>query len=669
MTSNSIRSNHVQIVARAIALLIGGFAAVATGLADELRIANWNVTNYDSGRITEFETAIYASFAGRSLAPDILIGEEFISATAVNNFLSILNNAPNSPGDWAAAPFVNGPDTDSALFYRQSKVFLATDLSANGVTVVSTGGGPPNHPRHIMRYDVRIAGFTTPEATIAIYASHMKAGSTGDDQDRRLVEAIEIRDDAEALPAGWSFLVGGDFNIQESTQAAWQELVGSQVNNDGRFFDPINTPGSWNNNFAFRYVHTQDPSTATGGMDDRLDFILVSQNLIDNLGMDYIGDASIPYSTLTWNDSNHSFRAWGNDGTSFNSSLTVVGNQMVGATIAQALVDSAENGGHLPVFMDFVIPDIQTGACCTPCGCVDFVDADVCTNSFSGDFMSNGTLCQNVSTNCFRPTFLINEIAVRDSQLPNDQDQEFVEIIGQPGEPLCGVSIVNIDGDSVSRGRILISFPLDDCGTNGCVIGSNGLFVVGGPAANPDKLLETETMLPIHFQDGTQTTLLVRDATVFVNQDIDQDGGGGFGDGVADAPLGTILDALAMSDGGASDNTYYAAPQLLPNSGGLVAGAARCPDGADTDAVTDWVILSLTGDGADGCVPFTPGADNPAACGGDFDGDGDRDLIDFAEFQCCMNQTSALCSALELDGECGITLGDYAVFFDDVVGP
>lgn len=669
MRSCSIWSNYAWILTRLAALWIGGFAASQIGLADELRIANWNVTNYESGRVSEFETAIYASFAGRSMAPDILIGEEFISSTAVSNFLSILNNAPGSPGDWAAADFVNGPDTDSALFYRQSKVFLATDLSPNGVTVVSTGSAPPNHPRHIMRYDVRIQGFATPEATIAIYASHMKAGSTSDDQIRRLDEAIKIRDDAETLPAGWSFLVGGDFNIQESSQAAYQELVGSQTNNDGRFFDPINTPGSWNNNFAFRFVHTQDPSTATGGMDDRLDFILVSQNLIDNMGMDYIGDASIPYSTLTWDDPNHSYRAWGNDGTSFNSSLTVVGNQMVGATIAQALVDSATVGGHLPVFMDFVIPDIQAGACCTACGCVDFMTADACTNSLGGDFMSNGTLCANVSTNCFRPTFLMNEVAVLDDQAPNDQDKEFVEIIGQPGDPLCGVSLVNIDGDSVSRGRVLVNFPLDDCGSNGCVIGSNGLFVVGGPAANPDKLLENGAMLPIHFQDGTQTMLLVRDATVFVNQDIDEDGAGGFGDGVADVPLGSILDAVAMSDGGSSDNTYYGAPEISANSSGLVPGAARCPDGVDTDSVSDWVILSLTGDGADGCIPFTPGADNPAACGGDFDGDGDRDLIDFAEIQRCMNQSSPACSALELDGDCGITLGDYAVFFDTVFGP
>ena len=60
-----------------------------------------------------------------------------------------------------------------------------------------------------------------------------------------------------------------------------------------------------------------------------------------------------PYSTTTWNDPNQSYRVWGNDGTSFNKSLTIAGNAEVGASIAQSLVnDATPAGGHLPVFLD-----------------------------------------------------------------------------------------------------------------------------------------------------------------------------------------------------------------------------------------------------------------------------------------------------------------------------
>lgn len=367
--------------------VIGALLFVTTTLAGELRVVTWNVSNYSSGRVSEFQTAIYSVYQGRSMAPDVFIGQEFLSSFGVNNFLNILNGAPGSPGDWAAATFVDGPDTDSAFFYRTSRVQMATDLDPDGVTVVATGGFDPIHPRNIMRYDIAVAIGTSAEARIAIYSSHMKAGSDGDDQARRLLEAQRIRDDAESLPAGWHFILGGDFNTQTWTQSAYQELIGSQANNDGRFFDPIKTPGSWNNNSSYRFVHTQDPSGA-GGMDDRHDQILLSAGLVDGVGLDYIGDPARPYSTTTWDDPYHSYRSWGNDGTSYNASLRISGNAMVGATIAQALVSSAAGGGHLPVFLDLRLPPCPADFECD--GDVDVDDLDALALDMSGPYATSG---------------------------------------------------------------------------------------------------------------------------------------------------------------------------------------------------------------------------------------------------------------------------------------
>jgi hypothetical protein len=189
----------------------------------------------------------------------------------------------------------------------------------------------------------------------------MKSGSAGSDLSRRLLEAQRIRDDAECLPEGWHFLLGGDFNIPSSGQAAYQELVGSQTNDDGRLFDPISTPGSWQNNASFRFVHTQDPVTE---MDDRFDQLLLSTSLLDGTGLDYIGDPSRPYSTTTWDDPHHSYRSWGNDGSGYNAPLVVAGNQMVGSEIAQALRNSAASGGHLPVFLDLRVPPCRGDFAC-----------------------------------------------------------------------------------------------------------------------------------------------------------------------------------------------------------------------------------------------------------------------------------------------------------------
>lgn len=330
----------------------------------QLRVAMWNISNYagNDGREPSFQTAIYASYQGRSMTPDVFLAEEITSQAGADGVVAFLNSAAGSPGDWAAAQFFNGPDTDLVFCYRTSKVqFL-------GQTLVLAGGNINGAPRDIRRYDVRLVGYASPGASLAIYADHMKSGSgccgTGTDQARRLIEATAIRDDANALPAGWQIIVAGDFNIQSSTQGAYQELVGSLTNNRGRFADPINSPGNWNNSPGFAMIHTQAPGgdpANTSGMDDRLDFILLGTELVNGDGFDYIGNPSLAYSTTTWNDPNHSYRSWGNDGSFYNSSINTTTNAMVGPTIATAIkttCDADAPGGHLAVFLDLRVPPV-----------------------------------------------------------------------------------------------------------------------------------------------------------------------------------------------------------------------------------------------------------------------------------------------------------------------
>jgi hypothetical protein len=314
----------------------------------QLRIVTYNITDYAGGFSSQLQTVFYGVYNGRSLAPDVICAQEFTSASALTQFVSILNSAPGSPGDWKAAPFVDGPDTESVFVYRQTKVQYL------GMTIVSNGGTNQNQPpRNTYRYDIRPMGYSSAATTLAIYVPHMKAGATDTDRNRRLIEAQRIRANAESLPSGWNFVVAGDFNIQTSNEPAYIEMVEAKVNDLGRVFDPIATPGNWNNNSAFRFVHTQDPATQ---MDDRFDQILFSASLLNASACDYIGNPSLPYSTTTWNDPNHSYRAWGNDGTSYDMPLRTSGNSMVGPTIAQAIIDLAQGLGHIPVYADLKVP-------------------------------------------------------------------------------------------------------------------------------------------------------------------------------------------------------------------------------------------------------------------------------------------------------------------------
>jgi len=350
-------------------IMVAALAASVASAQAQLRVVAWNLSNYNgSDRQSAIQTAVYGSFEGRRMAPDVILAQEFSSASALSTFLNVVNSAPGSPGDWAAAPFLSSPDSASVMIYRTSKVTFL------GVTrIAQADAGTTGQPRDTFRYDIRPVGYNAASTSLGMYNVHLKAGSTSTDNSRRLVETTRIRLNAQGqdtnpsefpndgLPAGWNFIVAGDFNMQSSSQTSYQQLVASQANDTGRCFDPINMPGSWNNSSTFRMIHTQDPSGA-GGMDDRHDQILVSGGLLDAEGLDYIGLLAGPQNPVAWNpsrwdDPNHSYRSYGNDGTSFDQSLTVAGNVAVGPTIAQALKDCATtSGGHLPVLVDLRVP-------------------------------------------------------------------------------------------------------------------------------------------------------------------------------------------------------------------------------------------------------------------------------------------------------------------------
>ncbi len=109
---------------------------------------------------------------------------------------------------------------------------------------------------------------------------------------------------------------------------------------------------------------------------------------MDGVHLDYIGNPAVPYSTTTWDDPNHSYRSWGNDGTSYNTSLTISRNTMVGSVIAQALVSSASGGGHLPVFLDLLVPPCLADFECD--GDVDLADHAELATCVSGPVEAPG---------------------------------------------------------------------------------------------------------------------------------------------------------------------------------------------------------------------------------------------------------------------------------------
>ena len=189
----------------------------------------------------------------------------------------------------------------------------------------------------------------TSEIEFNIYGVHFKASSGSSNAQQRLTEATILRQHLNSV-SGSYFIVAGDFNIYSnsaSTEPAFNMLTGESDNNGGRLFDPIDRIGNWHNNSSFSDVHTQSPRTtsfgggANGGMDDRFDWLFVSESILNNQSrMVYIDD---------------SYTAFGNDGNHFNDAINSGNNFSVSEQIADALHDASD---HLPVYMDVWFDDL-----------------------------------------------------------------------------------------------------------------------------------------------------------------------------------------------------------------------------------------------------------------------------------------------------------------------
>jgi endonuclease/exonuclease/phosphatase family metal-dependent hydrolase len=318
-----IRARRTALVAIVLLVVVG----LAADSAWAIKIAQYNLLSYSSGREAQFKTILNV------IQPDVLSVNEINSQTAVNYFLNNVLNGSGGPGGYAAATFQQSGSMNNALFYRTATITYA---GSSDHYVLYTS------PRYTDRWRLGLTGGTVP---FYVYTMHLHSTDTAS----RLAQCTAVRNDTNSLPAGTHFLLCGDFNLDSSSEASYQQLVGSMANNNGRAFDPANSPGDWHDNAAFRFIHTQcpqldnpspPPGSVGGGMDDRFDFILISSALQDSQGLDYVSA---------------SYKAFGNDGLHMNNDINDPPTIPEGSAVADALHGGSD---HLPVCLELTAPPI-----------------------------------------------------------------------------------------------------------------------------------------------------------------------------------------------------------------------------------------------------------------------------------------------------------------------
>lgn len=315
--------------------LLLSIPGVSFSQAYNIKLMSWNLLNYPDNSNFSSDTTLrnpYYRTVIQYEMPQIMVTQENANATSANLFLNGVMNHPGIGGGnlFSAGTFINGYDTDNALYYRTAFYQFISN------TPIGTALRDIN--------EFKLVHLATGD-TIRIYSLHLKAGNTPSDSLTRIAEVNQLRTVTNALPSGTDFIVCGDFNIYATGEGSYQKLVQDNTTDDGNFIDPLTLTGTWNN-YNYRYYHTQSTRTrsfnngATGGLDDRFDMILYSTAVSLTGGVSYT-----PFSTA----------AVGNDNNHYNDSINQIPNTAVSQTIADALHYASD---HLPVTAVFSVTSI-----------------------------------------------------------------------------------------------------------------------------------------------------------------------------------------------------------------------------------------------------------------------------------------------------------------------
>lgn len=289
---------------------------------DTLRVMYYNILNYPGSTP---ERVSYFKIVNLYIQPDIILVNELISDEGAN---ILLEEGLNVYGNlsYKKAVFTNGPDSDNMLFYDSTKVTLYSQ------DIITT------ELRHINEYVLYKNEITYDTIFLFMYSAHLKSSTGTVNQQKRLAEVREFKTWIDNKPTIENIFFGGDFNFYKSTEPAYDTLINYGVH---LLNDPL-IAGNWHDNSSYASIHSQSTRTsqfgggATGGLDDRFDFILFSDD--------------VEYGTNGINYIPNSCKSIGNVGNHFNIAIIdPPTNTSVPDSVLQALYYMSD---HLPVICD-----------------------------------------------------------------------------------------------------------------------------------------------------------------------------------------------------------------------------------------------------------------------------------------------------------------------------
>jgi len=266
--------------------------------------------------------------------PDLLMVCELQSEEGANTILNTSLQTIDNRYDKAV--FVSNqsnPTTD-----LQQLVFFNTDkLILESQDLINTGVRDINH----YLFKLNTTDKETNPIYLDVFVTHLKSSQGFANEDKRLDMVLDFTSTLINIPKDHHVIIAGDFNLYTGQEGAYQELL--DATNAVVLNDPIDKDGNWHNNSSYQDIHTQSSRIsnddfgdrgAGGGIDDRFDFILISESLQNGTSLKYTPDT---------------YKSYGNNGNCFDKAVNDVscaGN--FSQTIRDALYNMSD---HLPVVM------------------------------------------------------------------------------------------------------------------------------------------------------------------------------------------------------------------------------------------------------------------------------------------------------------------------------
>ncbi|TMM31961.1 T9SS type A sorting domain-containing protein [Polaribacter aestuariivivens] len=313
----------------------------------------YNVLNYNSNFESENRTA-YLKTILDNVQPDLFMVCELKNESASNYLFNNAVKAHNA--NFVPAQFQFGTSSDRSLL--QMVYFNSEKLELEYQSVIPTVVRDINH----YTFKIKTASITTNPIRIEVFVTHLKASRGIENRQKRLSSVNSLVRELDRLPANSTVLFAGDFNFYTSNEEGFRQII--NPNNPIKLVDPINAlcpefpeDGKdyydndfdatyfWNNS-NFKNVHSQSTRTNSlsdgsgGGMDDRFDFIMMSENLKTNENLFY---------------KNNSYKTVGNNGNCYNS---FVSNANCTGEFSQELRNALYFfSDHLPIVMELETPE------------------------------------------------------------------------------------------------------------------------------------------------------------------------------------------------------------------------------------------------------------------------------------------------------------------------